>query len=486
MPGANKVLFTGSAHHSFFDGCLGIIDVERGREWPNGVFKLTTDIPWPEVGDPKTGPNPSYTPRYHPSGKYTAYKSPYPLGPEDFLVSARSGMVGSWNELNLKEKFSLYWMDIYGNRELLYRGQENAWYAMPVKPRPRPPLIIDRVRWPKQGEPPAEGTFYSTNVYEGVAGLPPGKAKYLRLIQMDYKTYTAWDKTWWNSGPAVSIVQQDGVKRILGMVPIHEDGSVYFRAPAGQQLFFQLLDEQQRCVQTMRSFTGLMPGEARGCMGCHELHCRAMPVEGRLALAVQQPPAELTPPPWGAAVSIGYERFVQPVLDKYCGKCHQGDGPGRKKLDLTLRGGFPEKGIWYPASAPLDSALWPFKEPYQTLVGLAIKGQGRALPPGPGVGIAGCLNVDALGYDPLPPMTMLSSASPLIEMVASGKHNDVKISGEDLLRLMAWVDCNCVYRGEEEIRQLPDPPDPGLPVRPRLRTAPVINRLEPVADPPPR
>jgi hypothetical protein len=476
-------MFAGSAHHSFFDGCLGTLDAGAGREWPDGVFKVTADIPWPEVGDAKDGPNPVHTDRYHASGRYTAYKSPYPLGPEDFLVSARTGMVGSSNEIRFTETFSLYLMDVYGNRELIYRGRENAWYAMPIKPRPPPPAPADRVRWPKKGEPIPGGVFLSANVYEGVEGLPPGMARSLRVIQMDHKTHSAWDKTWWNSGPAISVIQQDGVKRILGTAPVHADGSVHFRAPAGQALFFQLLDERERCLQVMRSFTGLMPGEVRGCMGCHEQAARSVGGNGPTPLAMRQPPADLTPPPWGAGVSIGYERFVQPVLDKHCGKCHQGEGKGRKTLDLTLRGGHPERGGWYSKAGPMDPALWPFKEPYPTLVGLAATGPNRPLPKGPGVGIAGCMHVDALGNGPAPPMTMLSYASPLIRMVTDGKHHGVKIAGEDLLRLIAWVDCNCVYRGDEEVRQLPDPPDPGLPVRPRIRTAPVIVRLSPVSDP---
>jgi hypothetical protein len=371
IPGTQRVMFAGAAHHSFFDGCLGTIDAGAGREWPDGVFKVTADIPWPEVGDAKDGPNPVHTDRYHASGKYTAYKSPYPLGPEDFLVSARTGRVGSSNEIRFTETFSLYLMDVYGNREMIYRGRENAWYAMPIQARPRPPASADRVCWPKKGEPIPGGVFFSANVYEGVDGLPPGKARSLRVIQMDHKTHSAWDKTWWNSGPAISIIQQDGVKRILGTAPIHADGSVHFRAPAGQALFFQLLDEHERCLQVMRSFTGVMPGEVRGCMGCHEQTARSVGGDGPAPLAMRRPPADLTPPPWGAGVSIGYERFVQPVLDKHCGKCHQGEGKGRQTLDLTLRGGYPERGGWYSKAGPMDPALWPFKEPYPTLVGLA-------------------------------------------------------------------------------------------------------------------
>jgi hypothetical protein len=82
-------------------------------------------------------------------------------------------------------------------------------------------------------------------------------------------------------------------------------------------------------------------------------------------------------------------------------------------------------------------------------------------------------------------MTVLSYTSPLIELVTSGKHNKVKIEGEDLQRLMAWVDCNCVYRGDEEVRQIPDPP-PNIanrfPVPVKTKTAPVISRLHAVTD----
>jgi hypothetical protein len=85
-------------------------------------------------------------------------------------------------------------------------------------------------------------------------------------------------------------------------------------------------------------------------------------------------------------------------------------------------------------------------------------------------------------------MTMLSSTSRLIDLVTSGKHHDVKVEGDDLSRLIAWVDCNCVYRGDEEVRQIPDPPPEvanRFPVPVKIRTAPVIARLLPVNDMPP-
>lgn len=75
----------------------------------------------------------------------------------------------------------------------------------------------------------------------------------------------------------------------------------------------------------------------------------------------------------------------------------------------------------------------------------------------------------------------------MIDLVTSGKHHKVKVEGDELRRLIAWVDCNCVYRGDEEVRQLPDPPPEvasRFPVPVKLRTAPIISRLHAVNDPP--
>ena len=118
--------------------------------------------------------------------------------------------------------------------------------------------------------------IFSSNVYQGAPPELRGKAKFLRVCSIDPKTYTYWYKRpYISTGPVVSAVQSEGVKRVLGTVPIEADGSVAFHAPPGMPLHFQLLDEQQRALQTMRSFVNVMPGEQRGCLGCHESHSRA-------------------------------------------------------------------------------------------------------------------------------------------------------------------------------------------------------------------
>ncbi|MBE3132194.1 MAG: hypothetical protein IMZ55_01875, partial [Acidobacteria bacterium] len=205
----------------------------------------------------------------------------------------------------------------------------------------------------------------------------------------------------------------------------------------------------------------VMPGEKRGCVGCHESHS-VTPAGGvAAAAAVRRDPSPIAPPPWGTR-SLSYERLVQPVLDRHCGPCHQGDGKGRKKLDLTLR---PGAGV--------------FKEPYLSLigpVGFDLKGAG---------GIAGALKCENYGqsdpesYTTTAPLAYLSPASRLVENAMSGRHHDVRLPADDLRLLIGWVDANCPYRGDEDIRDLPDPAFAGiekLPIRPQVRSAPVIAR----------
>ena len=455
IPGSSRVMFSGVGHHDWWSGSIGIVDPMKGRDYPYGLTRVTVDLRWPEVSDP-----PEVLPEaadYHASGRYSGYKTAFPLSEEDFLVSAR-GLGG---------RFRLYLMDVRGNRELIYEGAHNVLHAIPVRPRSVPPTQPDRVVWPGTGpnrRAVETGVFFSADVCEGSPELPRDAVKFLRVLQLDYKTYSTWNKSFRHSGPAVSIVQEEGVKRILSEVPVEADGSVSFKAPAGRALFFQLLDQDRRCLQTMRSFTGLMPGEQRGCVGCHEGQSAAPP--RKASLAAGRLPTEVSPPPWGTQ-SISYERFAQPLLDRYCVECHQGSKDSAKP-NLVLRPG-----------------VNVFKEPYLTLVGSA----GWANPiagGGPGYGIAGAIPVESQ-YDQnnpaalttLRPMQYLSYKSHLVDLAASGKHYGVKADPLSLHRLMAWVDACCPFLGEEELRALGDPNFAGiekLPIRPRVQTAPVVER----------
>ncbi len=477
IPNSSRVMFTGSAHHDWFSGSIGIVDPTKGLNFPDGLTKITADVAWPECGNGPTDPIES--PDYYVSGKYSAYDSPYPLNERDFLVSAcRDG------------KYVLLLMNVDGDRELLCEGAHNIFYAQPIRERPVPPTIVDRVKWPtwEERDNPAPGVIYSADVYDGAPEELRGKAKYLRVLNIEPKTYTMWnERPYISTGPVVSMVQSEGVKRILGEVPIEKDGSVSFYAPSGVALHFQLLDENHKCLQTMRSFTGVMPGESRGCVGCHESQV-ATPAPQTRSIAALRAPSTIQPPPWDD-ISVSYERYVQPTLDKRCGECHEGDGKAREIFDTTLRPGFLH-----------------FKEPYVTLVGnpswaappKVFRPGSRSqwanptedeLPEEPaGFGIADTIQVEAYtttdpaAYVTPKPMEKLSYASRLINKYCVKEHYGVELTPEETLRMIVWVDAMCPYMGSDDVHNMPDPKFQGsdwLAVPPRLETAPVVKRPGP-------
>ena len=477
IPGSQKVMFTGLGHHQWFNGCAGIINPNEGLNFPNGLYKVSQELAWPECGNGPTDPKLNVP--YHTEGNYTATKTPYPLSEEYFLTSLKS-----------ENRFKLYLMDIYGNRELIWQGRYNVLHAMPLKKRAAPPIIPDRVKWPTIGEHNQKvenGILYSNNVFEGVPEIPRDKVKYMRIIQMDPKTYSTWAKTVQHDGPAVGITQAESVKFVHGIVPVEKDGSVCFELPPGKAFYFQLIDENYMCIQNMRSFTGVMPGETRGCLACHEKRHDVKQQESKsnTSMALIKGAVKPTPPPWGKE-SISYTRFVQPVLDEYCVGCHN-EKHKNPSLNFKMR---PSKIAWRWRGGTRPGEKSPFTEPYVTLIG---RGNyvpwGRSMPKddnGIPDSISGCLIVEGYNQmDPeslktLPPMTVFSHKSKLIKNAMSGKHHKVKVDGESLRRLIAWVDCNGPYLGKEEIRKMNDPKIQlvdSIPVRPRVGTAPTINRF---------
>ena len=491
IPNSRKIMFTGVGHHHWFRGCVGIIDpADGGLNYPDGLYKVTQELKWPEVNN---GPgDPKLPVKYHVSGKYGAYKTPYPLSEEVFLVSAIPGP-GPKHPNADSLHFNLYLMDVCGNKEIIWKGKQNAYHAVPVRSRVKPDAFPDTVAWPKIGEdakPPADGVLYSNNVFEGVPEINREEVKYLRIIEMDAKTYSTWWKTVQHDGPAVGLPQAESVKRVYGIVPIEEDGSVCFKLKPGVGYYFQLIDKDYRVIQNMQSFTGVMPGETRGCVGCHALRSPAAGAANvppqRIGIAMQKGAVEPTPPPWGRE-SIGYERFAQPLFDKYCIKCHNGKKE-KPKLNLTLRtSSVPWR--WRGHHRPGEKS--PFKEPYVTLIGGKI-GWGRDVKKneqGVALSLSGCFIVEGYGNQQAPaaeaikslgPKAAFSHRSKIVKNAMSGKHHNVKADADSLRRLIAWVDTNGPYLGEEEIHAMYDPHfetnDIGA-VPARVRTAPEINRF---------
>ena len=510
IPGTTKVMFNGFGHHDVWVGCIGVVDPQEGLNFPHGIWKVTQEMHWPEVGDGPT-PTPGVTDEYHTSGKYAGYKTPYPLSEELFLVSARTGgiWVGGMRSGHDPTigKFKLYLMDIYGNRELIYQGENNVLYAQPVRSRKTPPLLPDVGDMPgsERDNPTIRpGVFFSKNIFDNAPPEIREHGKYLRVVESMPKNYsvglvhsggkpfgsegpnTAWgvwgekflqgktpspttDITWGDhsvvQGPVTSITGPLSVKQVHGIVPIHEDGSVNFEVPPCRMLYFQVLDEHYRAVHTMRSWVSARPGEYRGCTGCHEAHNSTPVVQPIMAKAA---PDTIEPPPWGVH-SLSYVKHVQPIFDRACAECHQGDGQAVAKLDLTLR---PD---------PIGERRWGgiLSEPYLTLT----LGQDHHHQLSRWPSISASHNYVAvpgtrkLSYDTLPPLTYLSPKSRLIAEAMDKERCGEALSPNDLRMLIAWVDLWAMYRSDEDVREIEDAPRDWFPLwtyPPKTKTAPRV------------
>ncbi len=489
IPGSRRIVFSGQGHHDVVHGSIGMIDPKQGFNYPDGLTRVTADLPWAEVGN---GPAEKLEKDdYHASGAFDGYRCPYPLSEELFLVSAKlphpddPGGVGAYRPT--RGHFALYLMDVWGNRELIYLGSHDVLYAMPVRKRPPPRVLPDRVAWPGRagrGKEAQPGVLYSNDVFEGLPQTLRAKAKYVRVIHQDYTTFTFGLKCQMpdrrgvrsqrgdqHAGPPLTIASNDGIKRILGTVPIQSDGSIAIEVPPNVALHFQLLDEHYRAVHIMRSFTGVMPGERRGCVGCHESHSAAS--AGGTSLALKRGAARPAPPPWGPTYHLGYRQDIQPILDRYCGECHQGDGEGRQKLDLTFR-------------PSIDGGS--YTEPYLTLTLGAKRTVDRFAESLCGGGVAGTLLPMASPRTPqsdrtLPPMTAMSFQSELVASATSGEHYKVRVDPVSARKLIAWVDLLCPYWNEDDVRSIPDP-DPADPFFADSDYPPRTPRIRPFADSP--
>lgn len=510
IPGTTKVMFNGFGHHDVWVGCIGVVDPKVGLNFPNGIWKVTQEMPWPEVGDGPI-PTPGLTEQYHTSGKYAAYKTPYPLSEDLFLVSARTGALGVRSMRSAHDptigKFKLYVVDVYGNRELIYEGDNNVLYAQPVRSRTAPPLLPDVGDTPgseKDNPVVRPGMLFSNNIFDNAPPEIREHGKYLRIVESMPKNYsigivhpggksfgcegpnTAWgewgdeflrgktptpttDISWGHNGlvqgPITSVTGPLGVKQVHGTVPIREDGSVGFEVPPCRMLYFQVLDNHYRTVHTMRSWVSARPGEYRGCTGCHESHNStpaAQPVMPKMA------PDAVEPPPWGVR-SLSYVRDIQPIFDRACAECHQGDGEAAETLNLTL------------SPDPLGTRRFGgiFCEPYLTLTlgrdnhritgGIPRYDESR--------GYLAVPSTIATHYQTLAPLTCLSPKSRLIAEAMDKKRCGRSLSPEDLRMLIAWIDLWAMFRSDEEIREIEDAPSDWFPLwtyPPKTKTAPRV------------
>lgn len=295
-----------SGHHGVArSGRMIIFDPAKGRK---GAAGMVQEIPYrekkikEEIKDQLV------------DGVWPQFIKPSVINDKYFLVSAKLRPNGLWG---------VYLVDVFDNVTCIMQA-EGEGYISPVLVTKSdvPPVIPDRVNLNQK-----EATFFIQDIYqgEGLRGIPRGTVKELRLHAYEYAyVNTVSDHNWHG------IQSGWDIKRILGTVPVEEDGSVIFKAPANTPISIQPLDKDGVAIQWMRSWVTGQPGEVVSCIGCHEDQNQiAIP---RRVIASQKEPSRLTPPEGGVR-SFTFDLEIQPILDRACIACHNGE----KAFDL--RGG---------------------------------------------------------------------------------------------------------------------------------------------------
>ena len=328
------------------------------------------------------------------NGSWPKFLHPYPLSEEFFLVSCKPTNADPWG---------LYLVDVFDNMVKLFDLPGQAIFEpIPLRKTPKPPVIPDRVDLSKD-----YATVYLNDVYfgGGLRGVPRGTIKKLRLFEFHY----AYPRM--GGHIHIGIDGPWDVHRILGTVPVYEDGSAFFKVPANIPIAVQPLDAEGKAVQVMRSWYTTMPGERASCIGCHERQ-NASPAP-RGSIAAMKPPTPITP--WhGPARGFSFLREVQPVLDRYCVGCHNGkprpDGKTIPNFADTRRGhrGFINSYL----------ALHPYVRR-----------------PGP-----------ESDYHLQKPYEWHADTSELVQMLRKG-HNGVRLDPEAWDRLITWIDLNVPCHG---------------------------------------
>jgi hypothetical protein len=316
VPGSSKLVMTAGAHHSNIGGTLCLLDREAGTEDLAPLKKLT-----PEVRFPETEAN---------EGHY--YASPWPLSEEYFLVAWADSKLPPHRRCEDAENpvnaMGLYLLDAFGNLELLHRDADiSCTSPIPIKSRFSPP----EQSAPRLVAAMGESRVLLQDVYRGLEGLERGTVTHLRLVGVVPKVQPHMNR------PVLGVSEEDPGKFVLGTVPVHQDGSAYFRVPPGVPLFFQALNRNGEAVQTMRTLTYAMPGQTLSCIGCHE-HRDMAPPPGQALMALKENPSPITPGPEGSW-PLKFDILVQPVLDRFCVDCHSPNGKGTLASGVNLSQG---------------------------------------------------------------------------------------------------------------------------------------------------
>ncbi len=437
IPGSNRLVCILGTHHGSLGGALAVLDPGKAidgydsiaQTWPAHVKQRFDKLEkldmeqekkrhtsawkavktWPEPARRLAADDPNLRiHRWEDTQRDVKpwYDTPWPLSDSKGLGAGKYFLVSRADRRGGKS--AIWLVDVFGNEVMVHGEGPGCYGPMPLAPSNKPTVMA-----PRRDYGDGDGYFYVRNVYIGthMKGVKPGAVKYLRVIETPDKA--GLSRGWWNclgsQKPAVNY-SDFNTKRILGTVRVADDGSANFAVPSDRFVYFQLLDKDGMMIHSMRSGTSVHSGETLGCVGCHEsrLSVETTPGAKKLTSSMRRKPSDLKP--WyGPTRRYSYAKEVQPVLDKHCTKCHDFGKKGAKKLilsgDRTMAFNFSYMELWRK-------------------------------------GYVGAIGAGPAGH--LPAYSWGSHTSKLIAHLKKG-HEKVKLSSEDMDRLVTWVDLNGPY-----------------------------------------
>jgi hypothetical protein len=472
IPGTQKTIAVIAGHHSIYKGKLGLIDRTRGIQAGRGIEFVNTKLNGdagresaeyikPEPPDPR---RPYLDLKIDVFGQFgPQYSHPFAFDEDNYLCSfCPEGYLPPFGPF--QPPLGVYYMQPDGTRELLaFDAWQGTGLAVPVMTRTPPPVRASVIK-PRKNT----GVYTIQDVYEGpgLAGIPRGTAKKLRVVALEYRVARMGYGQ--NGGECETGLCQTpislnsgswDVKHVLGEVNIDADGSCSFEVPAHTPVYFQVLDAKGYTIQSMRSWSTLQNGEQFSCIGCHEnkmnaavspRHATAFskPIQKLKAFAGKEHPLvrRLAAESWMDSVEnylgvnaprsldpnvpvdgFSYVQEIQPIFDKHCVSCHNAANVAKSKISLTGELARPEtvkligagqvdpKRAYTQSYVTITTSGNPDKNPWMTW----LKPRSRAVM--------------------LPPYHTGSSQSKIMNCFESS-HYGVKVSENEKRTFACWLD----------------------------------------------
>lgn len=431
LPGREEFLCVFGPHHNHHAGMIGLVWNGNGPEQARGEGYRWITREFPIYGD-----------RTYADG----YQNPFPLNEKQFVVcyggiKHRQHWEGKWPERRPWDTYTplrMVYLDAFGNERMIYRAENglSCYSTMFLQARQTPPVIPDQIPPfrladidPEQMNRSDYGkdltaTMMVQDVYQGISEyVERGDAKYIAVMEQVQKSRRMAGGEAWGHTPIIGRGTVHA-RRLVGLVPIEEDGSASFTIPAMRSISLNVLNHEGKTLMRMGSDMHAMPFEKMSCIGCHEVREHGYgnaPLNKNMPMAFRKAPVTPQKQGWGTHGLIDYVAMVQPVWDKHCIECHSGANP-KGNVNMT------------------DDKTRFFNQSYDQLVDRDIVDH---------------LSVFSLDHDENTPKTTGAWVSRIDEFM-SKDHCKSEISWSERFAVYCWIDANVPYYGTNDYATYPE------------------------------